>query len=363
MNWAVPICRTFALALTVSVTVIACFAAPAADLQMVAPNVYVALRPFADRFNDSNSTIIILEDGVLVVDTQTTITATRAVLENIRKVTDKPVRWVVNTHWHGDHVQGNQVYREAFPAVQFIAQANTREDMASRATADLSDSIANLPKRIERYRKMLADGRTPDGQALTDDDKHALEMRINTFSTQLPDLLKTHIVLPDVTFETTLSLFANEREIRLTHYAGHTRGDAVVFLPREKILITGDLLDDLPFTGDGSPAALVKTLQEFDRMDFDIIVPGHGPIERDREHLHQVTQLFESIVSQVDAAVQAGLSVEETRAKVNVQEYRMPLTHGEEHASRAFDGFVPVAIERAYSDSMVAANRAGVDVK
>jgi glyoxylase-like metal-dependent hydrolase (beta-lactamase superfamily II) len=336
---------------------IPCLAAPVAALQMVAPNVYVALQPFSDRFNDSNSTIIILDDGVLVVDTQTTLTATRAVLDQIREVTARPVRWVVNTHWHGDHVQGNQVYREAFPGVQFIAQANTRDDMASRATVELSDSVAGLPMRIEKYRKMLADGRTPDGRALTGDDRHLLEMRISTFSAQLPDLLKTHIVLPDVTFDSALSLYSGSREVRLSHYAGHTRGDAVVFLPKEKILITGDLLDDLPFTGDGSPAALVKTLHEIDRMDFDIIIPGHGAIERSREHLHQVTQLFESIVSQVDAAVRAGLSVEDTKAKVNVEEYRAPLTHGEEHAMRAFDGFVPAAIERAYQEAATSAMR------
>jgi glyoxylase-like metal-dependent hydrolase (beta-lactamase superfamily II) len=339
------------------VMAIPCLAAPAAVLQMVAPGVYVALQPAADRFNDSNSTIIILEDGVLVVDTQTTVTATRTILEEIRRVTDKPVRWVVNTHWHADHVQGNQVYLYAFPGVQFIAQANTREDMATRAIAELADSVTGLPGKFEKYRKMLADGRTPNGHVLTDDDKHLLEMRIRLFSAQLPDLLKTHIVLPSVTFDNTMSLYSGSREVRLIHYAGHTRGDTIVFLPKEKILISGDLLDDLPFTGHGSPAALIKTLHEFDRMDFDMIIPGHGSIERSHEHLHQVLQLFESIVSQVDAAVQAGLSIEETKAKVNVEGYRAPLTHGEEHALRAFDGFVPAAIERAYQERVAVTSK------
>jgi len=338
---------------------IPCPAAPAAELQQVAPGVYVALQDLANRFNDSNSTIIILNDGVLVVDTQTTLTATGAVLEQIRKITDKPVRWVVNTHWHGDHVQGNQVYREAFPGVQFIAQSNTRDDMASRGTAELNELVVGLPSRIERYRRMLDSGHGPDGEALTESEKHLLEMRINLFSAQLPDLLKTHIILPDVTFENTMSLYSGKREVRLTHYRGHTRGDAVIYLPHEKILVTGDLLDDLPFTGDGSPAELVKTLHEFDGMDFDLIIPGHGAIERGHEHLHQITRLFESIVVQVDAAVQAGLSLEDTKKKVNVEAYRTPLTRGEEHVERAFDGFVPAAIERAYREETAAAAARG----
>ena len=245
-------------------------------VQSVAPGVYVALQPFADRFNDSNSTIIILDDSVVVVDTQTTLTATRAILQQIRKITDKPVRWVINTHWHGDHVQGNQVYREAFPSVQIVAQVKTREDMAQRATAELKDQVANLPGEIEKYRRMLASGHASNGEPLTDQQRRLLEMRVSTFSRQLPDLRQTHIVLPDVTFDRSLSLYSGNREIRLTHYAGHTSGDVAVFLPAEKILVTGDLVDDMPYTGDGSPAGLVKTLHELDRLEFDLMIPGHG---------------------------------------------------------------------------------------
>jgi cyclase len=330
---------------------IQCWAAPSIELQPVAPGIFVALQPLADRFNDSNSTIIVLDDSVLVVDTQTTLTTTREILEQIRKVTDKPVRWVVNTHWHGDHVLGNQIYREAFPGVQFISQANTREDMATRATAALKDDIASMPGRIEKYRQMLASGQASEGTPLTEQQRRSLEMRVSAFSRQLPDFRQTHIVLSDVTFDNVLSLHSGSREVRLIHYTGHTRGDTVVFLPAERILITGDLLDDMPYTGDGSPASLVRSLHELDRLDFDLIIPGHGGVKHGREHLHQVTQLFESIVSQVEDDVRAGLSLADTKAKVNVEKFRSPLTRGEEHAERAWNGFVPAAIERAYVEA------------
>ena len=326
-------------------------------LQAIAPGVYVALQPFADRFNDSNSTVIVLDDSVVVVDTQTTLTTTREILEQIRKITGKPVRWVINTHWHGDHVLGNQVYREAFPGVQFIAQTNTREDMASRTTAELEDDIASIPGQIEKYRQTLASGHTSDGNSLTQQQRNLLEMRVSIFSRQLPDLRQTHIVLPDVTFDNALSLYNGNQEVRITRHTGHTRGDAVVFLPAKKILITGDVLDDMPYTGDGSPAGLVKTLHELDQLDFDLIIPGHGGIEHGHEHLRHVTQLFESIVSQVKDDVRSGLSLADTKAKVNVEEFRVRLTGGEEHAERAWDGFVPVAIERAYLEAQESKNK------
>ncbi len=324
------------------------------SLKQVAPGVYAALQPFADRFNDSNSAIIIDESSVVVVDTQTTLTATRGIVDQIRKLTDKPVRFVINTHWHGDHVQGNQVYRDAFPGVQFIAQTNTREDMEMRTTAELKDSVANLPAQIEQYKQMLASGKTSDGTPLTDDQKKIAQMRVDVFSAQLPDLRQTQIVLPDITFDQSMTLYQGARQIRLIHFAGHTRGDVVIYLPSEKVLITGDLLDDMPFTGHGSPAGLVGTLRELDKLDFDTVIPGHGEIERGHEHLRLIAQLFDSIVSQVQASVENGLSLDDTKKKVNVEQFRQPITKGEVHANRAFDGFVPAAIERAYQEAIAA---------
>jgi cyclase len=324
---------------------------PQASLQQVGPGVYVAFQPAANRFNDSNSTVIVTSDSVIVIDTQTTLTSTRAVLEQIRKLTDKPVRYVINTHWHGDHVYGNQIYREAFPGVQFIAQTNTREDMAARAAKELKDNVDSLPGRIEKAKQQLVTGLTMSGKPLTAEQRTRLQSAIDASSEQLPEMRQIHIVLPDITFDSSFTLFEGGKELRLIHYLGHTRGDVVALLPAERILVTADLLDDMPYTGHGSPANLVQTLRDLDKLDYDIIIPGHGTLERGREHLHLVAELFDSIVAQVKAAVAAGLTLEETKKKVDVEKFRAPLTGGEEHAMNAFNGFVPAAIERAYHEA------------
>jgi len=321
------------------------------SLQPVGTGVYVAFQPAANRFNDSNSTVIVTSDSVIVIDTQTTLTSTRAVLEQIRKLTEKPVRYVINTHWHGDHVYGNQVYREAFPGVQFIAQTNTREDMSARAAKELKDNVDSLPGRIDRAKQQFVTGLAVDGKPLTAEQRTRLQSAIDSVSAQLPELRQTHIVLPDITFDNSFTLFEGGKEIRLIHYPGHTRGDIVALLPAERILVTADLLDDMPYTGHGSPASLVQTLRELDKLDYDVIIPGHGGLEHGREHLHLVAELFESIVAQVKAAVAAGLSLEDTKKKVDVEKFRAPLTGGEEHATNAFNGFVPAAIERAYQEA------------
>jgi cyclase len=321
------------------------------QLQVVRPGVYAVIQPLANRFNDSNSAVIVLGDDLLVVDSQTELSTTSEIVGQIQKVVNKPVRYVVITHWHGDHVQGNQIYRENFPAVQFIAQEKTREDMASRATADLRENVEHLPSLIANYQKMLSTGKKSDGTILTPDEVQLVQMRVEVFSRELPDLEKTHIVLPDITFASSLTFYGNQREVRLLHYEGHTRGDVVVFLPAERILVRGDILDDMPYVGDGSPADLVRTLKALDGLDFDIVIPGHGQIEHGHEHLRLIASLFESIVSQVNDAVRTGLSLEDTKKKVNVAPLRDAVTGGEEHAMRAFDGWVPVAVERAYKEA------------
>ena len=98
----------------------------------LAENVYAILQPAANRFNDSNAVLIVGPSSALVIDSQVDPDSSRRVIAEIRKVTDKSVHRVVATHWHGDHFQGNQAYRDAYPGVEFVAHANAIGDMRAR---------------------------------------------------------------------------------------------------------------------------------------------------------------------------------------------------------------------------------------
>ena len=98
------------------------------EIVKVAEGVYAAIRKEPPGLTvNGNSIFIINDDDVIVVDTTLTPGSARAELAALRKLTSKPVRYVINTHWHDDHIMGNQVYRDAFPGVEFIAHARTRE--------------------------------------------------------------------------------------------------------------------------------------------------------------------------------------------------------------------------------------------
>ena len=321
-------------------------------VQPVAPGVYAVLQPAGSRFDDSNAAVIVNADHVIVVDTQLSPGRARAVLAEIRKLTDRPVRYVINTHWHGDHVQGNMAYHQAFPDAVFIAHRATRADIVKRTIPDHREQLEQLPGQIEAAEKQLASGLRRDGQPLTAEQKQILANRIERVKASLAGLREvTGFVLPEVTFQESLTLYSGERSVRLFHRLGHTQGDAVVFLPQEKVLITGDLLDDMPFTGHGSPAELVKTLRAFEQLDFEVMIPGHGSVRRGKEHLRAVADTFASLVEQVQAAAREGLSLEDTRKKVNLDAFRDKVTGGDDLAVRHWNGFIPAAIERAYQEA------------
>lgn len=138
----------------------------------LADNVYAVLQPFDNRFNDSNSVVIIGPASVMVIDSQVGEQSARAVITEIKKLTDRPVRHVVATHWHGDHFQGNQAYRDAYPGVEFIAQASAAADMQTRATKLREDDLAEIRKELPAADERLAKGVDRKGQPLTAEGRH-----------------------------------------------------------------------------------------------------------------------------------------------------------------------------------------------
>jgi len=326
--------------------------APQVRVEKVADGAYAAMPPAELRFDESNAAIVILEDGVLVVDTQTAPSVARAVMAEIRKLTDKPVRWVVNSHWHGDHVQGNSAYKEAFPGVEFIAHTNTREDITQRAIPQLKEDIEGTAAWLERAKKALETGEA-DGRKLTEEQLVQVRGRVERRTAALAKMREvSEFVLPSETFTETLTV-SQQPVVRLMHYLGHTRGDAVVYLPEARVLITGDLLDDLPFTGHGSPKALVATLRDLEKLEFDAIIPGHGRVRRGeeaREHLRKVAELFDSIVQQTEAAAKEGLSSDDAKKKVDVSALRAHFVT-DDASTRYWNFFVGEAVARAHQEA------------
>jgi cyclase len=315
----------------------------------LAPGVYVIRHEDApDTFPQGNTTVIVGERAVLVVDSCYLPSSAAKDVEQIKKWTTKPVRWLVNTHWHYDHTMGNGVYRDAFPGLTIVAQVETRKQIAGYNV----QWFAGFGKRADRFRQVLAARKDENGKALSDGEVKEYEAALaglEPVSKEFAPLGARTDLAPDVGFEGGLVVDLGGREVRLLHLGrGNTRGDAVVYLPRERIVAAGDLVDaPVPYLGGGYPEELVATLEALARLDFDTLVPGHGNVLHGKAYLTQVTDFVRAVVAAVDAAVtHAGAGPHKldvvkaaVLASFPVAAWRQKFAGDDAEAKDFFDGF------------------------
>jgi len=289
------------------------------DVTQVADGVYAAI---GKNGAFCNAAVLINKDDVLVVDTHLRPLWAHDLIGQIKRTTDKPVRYVVDTHWHPDHVQGSQAYVNVFgPTVEYLAQHNTREDIIHKAIPSIQDSLRDVPEAIAKMEKTLADGKDADGKPLTDEARAGLTKQTADQKEYLEELRHMQIALPTITFDRSLYLHKpGDRTIQVLYFGkGHTRGDVVVYLPKEKVVATGDLLTNgIPFMRDAYPVEWVTTLEAIQGLDWDVAIPGHGDVQHGKKQIARLIAFMSDVVAQVKSAVAQGMSLEETKKTVNL---------------------------------------------
>ena len=189
------------------------------DIKPVAEGVYAAIAKPAYKVN-CNAAIILLDDVVLVVDTHSKPSAARALIEQIRKLTDKPVRYVVNTHFHWDHYQGNQAYPSSWPAgVEIISSEATRANIEQRGIPRVKHEVVTMPKEIEQLKSDMERAANP---------RQKEELRANLLQAEayLAKLKSMQVTLPTVTFDRSLILHRPSKTVEILWLGNaHTNGD------------------------------------------------------------------------------------------------------------------------------------------
>jgi glyoxylase-like metal-dependent hydrolase (beta-lactamase superfamily II) len=261
-----------------------------------------------------NTAVIVNDEDVMVVDSHISPAAARALVEEIRTITPKPVRHVVNTHFHFDHAHGNQVFPRG---IDIIGHEFTREMIAagrSRSGRSYDYFIGGIPARIDALRKQIAAtpdpaerGRLSDQLAILENHRKAADA-----VTATP---------PNVTLSQSMTLYRGGREIRLLFLGrGHTAGDVVVFLPREKVLITGDLLTaGLSYLGDGYLTEWPETLERLKALDFDVILPGHGQAFTDKARIDHFASYLRDFWSQARALHASGVGADDAARRIDMR--------------------------------------------
>ena len=329
-------------------------ARPPHDIVRLADGVYAIVRHDPESFgNNANSLVVIGDSGVLVVDAQFTRLATLQTLDAIRHLTTKPVRYVVNTHWHDDHAGGNQVYRDSFPNVEFVAQTNTRADLATTGAENRKATWNGGAPFASRLRRLLAQGLGADSTPTTPRERGALESAVTIIDQYIADAPGFRETLPTRTFDRAMTIQLGRRVVELRWFGeASTRGDAVVYLPAERVAAVGDLLGDpVPFAFNAHVGGWVSVLESIRTLGASALLPGHGPVFHGSARLDSTRAMLTRVRDETFAAAREGLSLSRIRERVTLRDYRDAIAGSDKWLNAAFTSFfLAPGVSAAYEE-------------
>jgi glyoxylase-like metal-dependent hydrolase (beta-lactamase superfamily II) len=221
---------------------------------------------------DPNTGIIVGDDAVLVADTQATPAMAQDVIRRIREVTDKPIKYVVLTHYHAVRVLGASAYRPE----QILASQDTYDLIVERGEADKASEIGRFPRLFSNVETV------PPG-----------------------------MTWPTMTFVGKMTLWLGKLEVQLLQLGrGHTKGDTVVWLPQDRVLLSGDLVefDATPYAGDAYFKDWPRTLENVAALKPLSLVPGRGPALVGEAQVAAGLRATGSFIADVRANVEAGVA-------------------------------------------------------
>ena len=262
---------------------------------------------------DPNTGVVIGDDAVLVIDTQATPAMAQDVIRHIRTVTDKPIRFVVLSHYHAVRVLG----ASAYGAEHIIASEETLDLIRERGEQDKASEIGRFPRLFRAVESI------PPG-----------------------------LTWPTITFRDEMTLWLGKVEVRISHPGrGHTRGDTIVWLPQERTLFSGDLVEynATPYAGDAYFQDWPHTLDKLAALDPLQLVPGRGDALRGREQVQAGLQGTRAFVQELFEAVRAGAQTSGDMHQIYRQVYgKLKVKYGQ---WVIFDHCMPFDVSRAYDEA------------
>ena len=262
----------------------------------------------------SNAAIIEGDSDVLVVDSHVTPGGAWALREELKALTSKPIRYVVNSHFHFDHAHGNQVYG---PEVSIIGHEFARAQLVAGKSVESRAHdffVGGVPNTIKNLEARLA--------AATDEkDRQTLTAQLAVQRNHLEGTKSVVPTPPHVTLTHTMTLYRGSREIRLLHLGrAHTAGDVIVYLPKERIIATGDLLvEGTSYMGDAYFTEWIDTIEALKKVDFDTVLPGHGRAFTGKAKLDHWQAYLRDFWTQAQKFHRAGVPWEEAAKQVDLR--------------------------------------------
>ncbi|MGA2602176.1 MAG: MBL fold metallo-hydrolase [Bryobacteraceae bacterium] len=283
------------------------------DIEKAAGGVYFAHALPQAEIN-CNAAIFVNSGDVLVVDAHSKPSAAASLIAQIKKeITPKPVRYVVNSHFHWDHTQGNHAYRTAETKIDFIASDATKQLLSDLGKTRLEASLNQAQGQIDALRGRAANSSNPAEKAFC-------EEQIRQLQAYRAEMQNYTLELPTITFATSHVIKDKAHDLHIEYHGhAHTAGDVVVFCPQKRVVATGDMIHGfLPFIADGFPKSWPQTIDSVATLDFAQVLPGHGPLHPNRQTMTSLRNYIDELTGKVAEGKQAGKSVADLQRTITV---------------------------------------------
>jgi len=289
----------------------------------VNPKVHLLAMP-DDWYAQLAGNVVVIEqsDGFVIVDSGGNAGNGRAVVRYARSLANKPIKAVMITHWHGDHPQGISAIRDAYPNVRIISTRGTEAGILGpasynigyhadpkfdRATADASQKLADT------YSKLL------DDPKVAADRKERIRKALGQFDLMTRDFVGSYLVPPTETFEHELVIDDRDVPVHMMFLGrANTDGDAIAWLPNQKMVASGDIVvSPYPFGFGSYPAEWIQTLGKLKALGFTTLIPGHGHPMTDATYIDKLVAAIRDVQTEVGPLATAGMSLDDVRKKVD----------------------------------------------
>jgi cyclase len=260
-----------------------------------------------------NSGIVNLGDETLVFDSFISPEAAKDLQKAAEELTGNKVKYLINSHFHNDHIRGNQVFTDA----EIISTERTKELIEENEPEELKWEASVIDDRIVTTKKKMEEETDPF-------KLEELKMWLGYYKAIKGSMGEYKITLPNVFLKDTMAIEGSKRSVILfTEGGGHTESDIVMWLPKEKILFAGDILfvERHPWLGDGDITDLTIYLKDLKKLNANFIIPGHGTVGNNL-NIDQLLIYIETVSELVDSAIENDLSEDEIKAIAVPEEFK-----------------------------------------
>ena len=317
----------------------------------LAAGVWAAIR--SDPFElpqEGNAVFVVTEQGVVLFDAGGSPAMGEAIVAKVRSVTSRPITLVVLSHWHGDHMRGLQAIRAAFPEARILAHPHARDMIEATQDRWLKRRVTMAPNVRKAVQAALLKGVDLGGRPLIPPERAWLERGLEACDQLDHENNLTTYLVPNETIEERLTLHLGGREIQFLRLGNaHTAGDLILWLPRERIVATGDVVTTpIPLMPSAYVADYPAVLARIEDLGFRTLVPGHGAVQSDTAYLSLLSETVQIVAAQMKELVGRGVPHDEAVTKVELGGVEPRFTHGDPFLANRFQDYLSDLPDAAY---------------